>query len=426
LSRLFLIVLLILLPALAAGARGEFRLRDGQRVVFLGDSITNAGMYVQYLDAYLTTRFPDRKVELINLGLSSETVTGLSEPDHPWPRPDVHERLERVLQKAKPDLVVACYGMNDGIYYPFDAGRLARYREAIRRLVDRVQGAGAKVELVTPPPFDPLPVRSRVLPAGAPKYSWMAPYAGYDDVLGRYGEWLLTLRPDGIPTADPHGAVSRYLTAVRRSDPDHHVAGDGVHLDATGHWLIAAEILKAWNAPAEVDGAVIDAPRLKARAGEISDLSRDGDGLRLTWLTRIPMPLDPRWDPRVAELEQISERFNRHRLTVAGLPHERYLLFEGSTQVGEASRAELAAGLDLLRYPDLSTNRSSARVLTLVRQRERLLSPAWLTDVGHKRPDTPKGLPLDEARRQAGELARQIRELARPRTLTLRLVPVRS
>src|SRR6516165_649457 len=80
----------------------QFALRDGQRIVFLGDSNTYAGMYVQYLDAYLVTRFPGQKFALINLGLPSETVSGLSEPDHPYPRPVLRERLDRALSMAKP------------------------------------------------------------------------------------------------------------------------------------------------------------------------------------------------------------------------------------------------------------------------------------------------------------------------------------
>ena len=40
-----------------------------------------------------------------------------------FPRPDLHERLDRALPKTKPDLVFACYGMNDGIYLPLDEAR---------------------------------------------------------------------------------------------------------------------------------------------------------------------------------------------------------------------------------------------------------------------------------------------------------------
>jgi lysophospholipase L1-like esterase len=101
---------------------------DARRIVFLGDSITYSGLYVDYIEAVLLTQFPNRDIELINIGLPSETVSGLSEPGHAggaFPRPNLHERLDRVLQKLKPDLVLACYGMNDGIYYPFGEERFA-------------------------------------------------------------------------------------------------------------------------------------------------------------------------------------------------------------------------------------------------------------------------------------------------------------
>src|SRR5581483_11418041 len=144
----------LVLTVPAATAEDKFFLRDGQRVLFLGDSNTFAGRFIVHLDAYLYTRFPEQKFELINLGLPSETISGLSEPDHPYPRPDVHERLDRALTKIKPDVVVACYGMNDGIYYPFAEERFRKYQEGMRRLIACCEKAGAKVMLMTPAPFD--------------------------------------------------------------------------------------------------------------------------------------------------------------------------------------------------------------------------------------------------------------------------------
>src|SRR5262245_48224715 len=105
----------VLVPSTAPADHPPFALKDGQRVVFLGDSNTAAGKFIAYLDAYLCTRFPEKRFELINLGLLSETVTGLSEPDHPFPRPNVHDRIDRALELSRPDVVVICYGMNDGI-----------------------------------------------------------------------------------------------------------------------------------------------------------------------------------------------------------------------------------------------------------------------------------------------------------------------
>ena len=120
----------LLLAALPA--RADDGLAGVKRVVFLGDSNTFAGTFVAQLDCYLAFRFPERNVELLNLGLPSETVSGLSEADHPYPRPNVHDRLAKVLEKTKPDLVVAGYGMNDGIYAPFADERFEKYREGYK------------------------------------------------------------------------------------------------------------------------------------------------------------------------------------------------------------------------------------------------------------------------------------------------------
>src|SRR5690349_5649624 len=125
-------VLLVLASPLAAA---DDIFRDKARVVFLGDSNTFAGRFIAYLEVYSRLRHPDRTVELINLGLPSETVSGLSEPDHPYPRPNVHDRLAAALAKTKPTAVVACYGMNDGIYYPFEEERFRKYQEGYRKLI---------------------------------------------------------------------------------------------------------------------------------------------------------------------------------------------------------------------------------------------------------------------------------------------------
>ena len=218
------------------------------RIVFLGDSITYSGQYVEYIEAYLRTSQPALRCEFLNLGLPSETVSGLSEPGHAggaFPRPDLHERLERVLERTKPDLIVACYGMNDGIYHPFTQARFEKYQDGMRRLRERAAAVGAKVLHVTPPVFDPMPIRSRTLPAGLTEYR--QPYEGYDEVLERYSEWLLAQKTIGWDVVDVHGPMKQYLSEARRRDPGYRLADDGVHINTTGHWLMAREILRHWG-----------------------------------------------------------------------------------------------------------------------------------------------------------------------------------
>ena len=112
------------------------------------------------------------------------------------PRPP--RAADRVLEKTKPDLIVACYGMNDGIYHPFSEARFERFKEGMRFLSEkRATAAGAKVLHVTPPVFDPVPIKSRTLPAGLAEYR--QPFDGYDEVLERCSEWLLSQRErDGM------------------------------------------------------------------------------------------------------------------------------------------------------------------------------------------------------------------------------------
>jgi lysophospholipase L1-like esterase len=219
-----------------------------RRIVFVGDSITYSGQYVEFIEAYLRASQPTLRIEFLNLGLPSETVSGLSEPGHAggaFPRPDLHERLERVLKQTKPDLVVACYGMNDGIYHPLTQARFEKYQDGMRRLRERAGVVGAKVLHVTPPVFDPMPIRSRTLPAGLAEYR--QPYEGYDEVLDRYSEWLLEQKAAGWDVVDAHGPMKRYLSEARRRDPKYRLADDGVHVNATGQWLVAREILRHWG-----------------------------------------------------------------------------------------------------------------------------------------------------------------------------------
>src|SRR5262245_66057399 len=56
--------------------RGEFALRDGDTVLFLGDSITAARTYGKIVENYTMLRFPDRKVRFINAGWGGDTAAG--------------------------------------------------------------------------------------------------------------------------------------------------------------------------------------------------------------------------------------------------------------------------------------------------------------------------------------------------------------
>jgi hypothetical protein len=55
------------------------------------------------------------------------------------------------------------------------------------------------------------------------------------------------MRGQGWTVIDIHTPMRRALDDARKTNPKFHFAGDGVHADAAGHWLIARAILQAWN-----------------------------------------------------------------------------------------------------------------------------------------------------------------------------------
>jgi lysophospholipase L1-like esterase len=255
---------------------------QARRIVFLGDSITHSGGYVVALEAAWLQTGTDRSIEFLNLGLPSETVSGLSEPGHAggkFPRPDLHERLTRVLDQTKPDLVVACYGMNDGIYYPLSEDRFEKFKDGILKLHRAVEATGASIVHLTPAFFDALPIRPRLLPAGLSEYR--QPYEGYDDVLEAYSQWLLSKRGDGWVVVDVHSAMKNAVLQARQSDPEFTFAKDGVHPNAAGETVMAMPLAEAWGLKIPKP----EAPKSPEYTQVLKLVSQKQSLLKLAWLS---------------------------------------------------------------------------------------------------------------------------------------------
>jgi lysophospholipase L1-like esterase len=220
------------LPFLAAAEeRAVPGLPEG-RILVLGDSITHSGGWVAWVEAEIRMREPEIDRVFINAGLSSETVSGLSEDGHAegrFPRPDLHERLERVLAAVKPQCVIACYGMNDGIYLPLDEGRFEAFRGGIRKLREKVRAAGAEMIHLTPAAYDAVAVGGES--------------PGYDEVLRAYSDWLISRREDGWRVIDVHAAMNEALLDRRSTEGGFTFSKDGVHPDAEGHRVMARAVL---------------------------------------------------------------------------------------------------------------------------------------------------------------------------------------
>ena len=222
-----------------SAANQEFQ---NKRIIFLGDSITNNGLYVSFIEYHFFKA--GINADVISVGLSGETASGLSEKKCPFPRPCIHSRLDEVLAKTNPDIVVVCYGMNDGIYHPQNHARMLAYQLGIKKLIDTVQKSGSEIILMTPPPFDPKPISHKTKPINFGDFSYKNPLVSYNEVLTDYADWLVSL---DYKVIDQNKLLREYIQKRRTLTPEFTLSKDGIHPDSLGHLLMAYNFLDGMN-----------------------------------------------------------------------------------------------------------------------------------------------------------------------------------
>ncbi len=235
-----------------------------KRVLVVGASITQEGEYVNFIEYYLDHLYPSQRFDIISIGLASETVSGLTEKQHPFPRPNLLNRLPNALALIKPQIVIAAdYGLNDGIYHPQSPERTTAFQNGIHKLIAEVKGANAKLILLTPSPFDPLPVKS-ARPASAPDFAYFAPYVGYDEVMSNYTQWELTLNDPEVLVVDIHTPIDDYLKRRRKTDPNFSFSSDGIHPNTDGQLLMARTILNTLGVPMDTNSLDAELKKIQA------------------------------------------------------------------------------------------------------------------------------------------------------------------
>ncbi len=315
---------------LAAGVRaGEFFIRDGDRVVFLGDSITEQRLYTTYIETFALARHPEWKLTFRNVGWGGDT-SWLRQRFHPdegklfaadpaqqqaMVEDSVGRGLARDVLPLKPTAVTIKFGMNDHSYQPFRADIFAAYVRSQEQLAKVLEGAGVRVAFLTPQPIeDKRPDPDKDV---------------RNQSLRKFSDGLKTV-------ADKTGSVfvdqfDPYLTMLlreREANPLGYVGGgDAVHPGPIGHTVMAWAILKGLDAPpivsrAEIDGA---AGKLATAVGcRVENVKLENGAISFDRTDEtLPMPIDSRAEPAL-KLAPILADLSRYELQVSGLPAGSY------------------------------------------------------------------------------------------------------
>jgi lysophospholipase L1-like esterase len=314
----------------AEQASSDFALRDGDTVVFLGDSLTAARTYTKYVENYTLLRFPERKVRFVNAGIGGDTAAG------------GFKRLERDVFAHQATVLLVMFGTNDigwGVYA--DDQHKQTYLDAIRGIVQACLERNVRVYVCSAP------------------VTAADPHKSEDSFLQKMcDEGMALSKSLGGHAIDVQRAMRDIQKRVWASN-EHiadeskrnslHVA-DGVHLNDLGHLAVAFAVLKGLGAPAEVSAAVLDfaeAKCLESSGCQVTDVVREGNQLRFTRLDRglpfnygIFFALHYRFVPIPSEL-------NRYLLTVKNLPDGKYDVTAEGRLISTYTARQLAKGVNI-------------------------------------------------------------------------------
>jgi lysophospholipase L1-like esterase len=413
-ARLAAFALLLALPGLSR-ADSPFYLKDGDRVVFYGDSITDQRLYTTFVETYAVTRFPKLNLSFVHSGWGGDRVTGGGGGP-------VDVRLARDVEAYKPTVVTIMLGMNDASYTQFRDPIFKTYADGYRHIVDKLKAdvPGLRLTLIKPSPYDDV--------TREPKFE-----EGYNAVLIRYGEYVRELAgKSGVDYADLNTPVVEATKKAFATDPKgaENLNKDRVHPGPGGQLLMAEALLKAWNAPSIVSFVSIDARSAKVNAAEkakATDLTAKAGVVRWTQLDEaLPFPIDLKDAPTdlAVRSSDVVDALDQQVVKVEGLEAESYTLAIDGEPVGTFTKAQLAQGVNLATTPTPML-KQAARVHKLTLDHANLHQTRWRTiQVPYKATGSPNAAKAIEGLDglEAEVIAEQ-RAAAQPRPHNFELKP---
>jgi lysophospholipase L1-like esterase len=361
---------LVLSTGLAqAGSGDEFFFKSGDRVLFLGDSITEQYQYSTDIELYLTTRFPKWNLTFLNAGISGDTAGGGA------------GRFASHVLAEKPTAITINFGMNDGGYGAFNPAGQANFAKQTEAMLAAAKQAGVRVALLSPNAVDPR-VQER--------------FTLYLETQKQFYAPLQELAAKGGATFVDQYAVTR--RALEKMKADHADAvkpfGDGFHTASPGGLLMAHSILVGLHAPALVSQVAVDAKAGKAdaQACTVSDLKATEKSVSFERTDEaLPLPIQGDWAsllPYVNELQDL----NWYGLKVTGLAPGKYSVAIDGQKVAAFSAEQLAQGVNLGNLTSGPLHAQSQKVFQAINEKNGIVhqrfrgvvmfnAPDWLQDV---------------------------------------------
>lgn len=321
---------IVLILAALPCAAGDFFLKDGDKVVMMGDSITEQHLYASYVEGWALTRFPSWDLKFTNVGIGGDGAPG------------GNYRFKRDVLPYGATVMTVNFGMNDcgGPGNDINQGAFHSFTNHLQGIANQAKAANIRVAWCTTTPAEVMDEGPSVLPyvLKLEKFS-----AGVGQIAAANGNALF------IDQFHPFVAA---IDKARAVNPKNRIGGgDVVHPGPPGQTLMASTILKGMNFPRLVASVEINAASGKVvenRNCSIEGLKVDAEGKILFQQKDNALPFFPEGDAwKILQWVPILEEMNDYRLKVTGLKDGRYEVRLGGTNVAAYSAAELASGVNM-------------------------------------------------------------------------------
>lgn len=308
-----------------------FALKNGDRVVFYGDSITEQRLYTTYIEAFVVTRYPNLDVEFFAKGVGGDATWG------GW-MGSIEERVARDVKPCDPTAITIMLGMNDGGYVPFDEKILSAYQEWYGKLLALMGTAApnARITLIGTSPYD----------------DWAhpdTPFHGYNDSLLRFVDYVRSLAAEKqLGFVDFNKPVADFIGEALAADAAsaQRIIPDAIHPGPAGHLVMAAALLKAWNAEGVVSDVTVD---VAASSVVQATHAQVGEIVNRAWKQRddaLPFPTAPEMELALKHTD-FSDSLNRQWLVIKGLESGNHALEIDGQAVVSLSAEDWARGVNL-------------------------------------------------------------------------------
>lgn len=340
--------------------------KEGERVVFLGNSITHMGYYVSDIWLYYMTHFPNQKVYVFNGG-SGGDVAG-----------QMNARFEDDILRMDPDEVVLTFGMNDSGYFEFwkdDAEQTAKERVAKSlNSFELIQEKFRNNADITP-----------VIMSSSP-YDETAKIEGSNNFEGKSKtlEEIVAFqekaaKDNGWAYVDLYHPMLKLTQDQQKIDSTYTITGsDRIHPGKPGHLVMASLFLKNQGLAGKVVANVeIDANKSKLLNSENAEIklnlsSKYGVSFDYT-ANSLPFPIDSVssfWGNSHVQSEALAvypfiKEFNQEIIKVNNLISGNYKLLIDGEKISEFSADSLSKGVNLALFSTTPQYKQAMNIMFL-------------------------------------------------------------